>query len=134
MTQFIRAYPPSIPSPGPVRWFVFRGANVLLQHGEPGPALPVGEAALFAPLVLETVLHLGELDGVGCMAATVGDSDVLPAGFVEVGLRALYDMPLQAMPRSCSTGKTRVAFVPPMAAQPSRCPASGASVARVAAM
>ena len=87
---FTRAYPPSLPAPGPALWLPFsndkpwvqtQGEAIALLHGRTdAPPAPLTAAPLF----------LGTLDGVPCLAGEVSGQGALPPGVEAVGLRALF--------------------------------------------
>jgi NAD+ diphosphatase len=60
---------------------VFRGADILLAAGDTEPGVPTARQLSDICLTDEHRVHLGTLDGQGCMAATAAPGAQPPAGF-----------------------------------------------------
>jgi len=83
--RFLRAYPPAAPAPGPALYLPFRGDDLVVREDhalltEPAPP-PAGR---------NSMLYLGTLDGVPCLAYALPADVALPEGVRAVGLRSLY--------------------------------------------
>ena len=88
--DFVRAYPPALPGPGPKLWLLLRDGELLVRAAGETTALlqdasdPRGGQAGQAPL------YLGTLDGRPCVADDLGADTPLPPGCRLVPLRSLY--------------------------------------------
>jgi NAD+ diphosphatase len=85
---FRRLYPPAALPDGPVRWLLFRGADLLMPVDQPPAFLPGSPSAPDAVTVDETFL-LGALDGAAVLVGALPDDAPAPEGLQPVGLRAV---------------------------------------------
>ena len=90
-SEFVRAYPPALPAPGPALWLPFYKGGVLTHTGSEGEtALYQGTAGSLDALCLSTPLYLGMLDGKPCLAAEADPDGDLPDGWTATSLRGLF--------------------------------------------
>ena len=89
--DFVRAYPPAAPAPGPALWLPFWKGDVLTRTGAAGEiALWRGSAGETDALGLNAPLYLGTLGGLPCLAADADPDGELPAGWAATNLRSLF--------------------------------------------
>jgi NAD+ diphosphatase len=70
-------------------WFALNKQGVLIGRANGKRAVPMGGSPL-PSLQPESVLHLGDLDGVPCLACSLPDELGLPDGYRQFTLRDLY--------------------------------------------
>lgn len=87
--EFIRAYPPAQPEPGPALWLPFLGKELLARTESGQARLHLGDTESVAALGLGEPLYLGTLGGVPCLAAEADPSGV-PDGWAETSLSTLF--------------------------------------------
>ena len=90
-SDFLRAYPPAMPPPGPALWLPFYKGDVLTHAGTDGAvSLYRGTAGNLDTLRLNAPLYLGTLDGLPCLAAEADLDSDLPDGWTATNLRGLF--------------------------------------------
>jgi len=87
--EFLHAFPPATPAPGPALWLAFHKSDLLLRAGSPGK-LPEGSSASVEALGLRGLLYLGTLGGIPCIAADFDPDLEIPNGWSAVGVRSLF--------------------------------------------
>lgn len=89
-SEFVRAYPPASPPPGPALWLPFYKGELLAGTESGKIRLHRGDHGGVEALNLRAPLYLGTLDGTPCLAAEADpEMDVLE-GWAAVSLRALF--------------------------------------------
>lgn len=89
-STFLRTYPPAQPDPGPALWFPFRNDELLVQQQEHHITLAPSDEDGIAVLEPRTLLYLGTLDGVPCIACEVSAEQEVPDGWRTISLRGLF--------------------------------------------
>jgi NAD+ diphosphatase len=87
--MFTRAYPNGKPVPSEGYWFAVNNRGILISRAENERRVPSGKLPL-SNIRPQRVLHLGDLDGVACLACDVDDELALPEGFRVFNLRDLF--------------------------------------------
>jgi len=88
--EFIRAYPPARPDPGPALWLPFLQGELLTRTEGGTVRLHRGDRESVAMLDLSDPLYLGTLGGVPCLAAEADPDANVPEGWAATSLRALF--------------------------------------------
>ncbi len=89
--NFIRAYPPAQPQPGPAFWLPFSKGELLTPTREDGTlSLYRGTQGSLDALGLNAPLYLGTLDGTPCLTAEADPDDEGPNGWTATNLRGLF--------------------------------------------
>jgi len=88
--QFVYAYPPAQPPPGPALWLPFYKGDLLVRGDAKMCALHLGNGSSVSALNLSPPLYLGTLDGVPCLTAEYEPDLDVPEGWTATSLRGLY--------------------------------------------
>lgn len=92
VSTFQRAYPGALPAPGPVYWFPFYGAKLIVQESVQGTALIYATDEDMASIQPQNTLFIGKIDEIGCKACEVDENLPLPQGWRAYDLRMLFGL------------------------------------------
>ena len=88
--EFVRAYPPARPDPGPALWLPFHKGELLTRTEGGATRLHRGDRESLMMLDLTEPLYLGTLGGVPCLTAETDPDSDIPEGWAASSLRALF--------------------------------------------
>lgn len=88
--EFVRAYPPARPDPGPALWLPFHKGELLTRTEGGATRLHRGDRESLMMLDLTEPLYLGTLGGVPCLTAETDPDADIPEGWAATSLRALF--------------------------------------------
>jgi NAD+ diphosphatase len=92
VATFQRAYPDTLPMPGPAYWFPFSGTRLLVHEDAQGTGLIQASDEELASLVPQNTLYIGKIDDTGCKTCEIDEQTPLPPSWRAYDLRALFGL------------------------------------------
>ncbi len=92
VATFQRAYPDTLPMPGPAYWFPFSGTRLLVHEDAQGTGLIQATDEELASLLPQNTLYIGKIDDTGCKTCEIDEQVPLPANWRAYDLRALFGL------------------------------------------